>query len=556
MANLIKPPYPKLCGGSLARDLVVAYPVYDKGGATLRDVGPRSLHGTFGASTAAPAFGAGPYGAQLVFDGTNDYASIAALPLASTQRLTLSFWVYWATSADDDDLLMETSTNYNSNTGAFCVFWNASTGSANGNTGKLTVAIRGSAGQNAVYFNRPSAAVWHHILLAIDTTRAAAAGQVDLWVDGVAQTPTVWLTAGGTPTLTDQTWYLLSRAGTTLFASARLADLRVWTRLLTADEIARLVSDPWEQYRLPRFSSYIYVVPPSTVTWSGVVPVHESVDQSPIAYVEAIATPIDDATEPIDDGFETVEVDGDLLDASRVTVTPTSFGGSKIRGTFPFLFDHAYTIVFSVKTANGTINTLTLTFTTRRRMQGGQAIAHLIAQGESASPAIVHHIIRRATAAPGLVNLVIRPSGVAHASSALVHWVVIPRTGGVLQAHGAQVEYLVSEFAQQVLATIGALTGTAEVDPIVAGADMYGTAADAFTAGADLATTQSEGLAVIGADVERFSREVLATIGALTGTAEADQITVGALIAEVPVLATLDVDIQSLAQQDIEEAEP
>jgi hypothetical protein len=77
---------------------------------------------SFGASTAAPTWVTGKQGSGLKFDGTNDYLSTAAaIDLSSVSTITVEFWLNWDAYADNDDLAMEFSTNYNANTDSFMV---------------------------------------------------------------------------------------------------------------------------------------------------------------------------------------------------------------------------------------------------------------------------------------------------------------------------------------------------------------------------------------------------------------------------------------------------
>ncbi len=161
------------------------------------------------------------------FDGaTQSLQSSAPLDLsAAFDLLTLSFWLWWNGFANDDQLALEYSANFNTNAGAFIVDPNSDLGAfgfANsfGDGGQYRYAL----------FPRPSAAAWHHYLLVLSVT-----GVVNMaaYVDGVAQTLTSHIDTGG------QGWgnftlNVMSRNNASLWAAGRMTGLGIWTSGLSA----------------------------------------------------------------------------------------------------------------------------------------------------------------------------------------------------------------------------------------------------------------------------------------------------------------------------------
>ena len=96
----------------------------------------------------------------------------------------------WNGFANDDDLAMEYTPNFNSFAGGFLIDPNAPQ-----EEGKFGVAIGNGSARNNVFFARPSAGQWHHYAFVMDSA-AAAADQIKPYVDGKAVSFTK--TASGT----------------------------------------------------------------------------------------------------------------------------------------------------------------------------------------------------------------------------------------------------------------------------------------------------------------------------------------------------------------------
>jgi PKD repeat protein len=180
--------------------------------------------GTFGVAGAiAPNTG-------LAFNGTSDSGSIP-LNLSGTSKLTVEFWLKWNAYANNDALAMEFTPNFNENEGGFLVDPNA--GEYGGTFG---IAIGSDASRNSVFFQRPSAGVWHHYAIVLDTT-AAATNEITPYVDGSPVSFQQESAGSGQGAFADSTLYLMSRAGTSLFGNGALDELAIYNQPLAATTV-------------------------------------------------------------------------------------------------------------------------------------------------------------------------------------------------------------------------------------------------------------------------------------------------------------------------------
>jgi hypothetical protein len=146
--------------------------------------------------------------------------SSSVVTIAGNTVISVSFWL-WQNAFDNlDELMAESSTNFNSNTGAILIDPNSSA-----SAGNFAFAIHGSAAGNYDdnYFPRPTAAAWHHYLLVFNVGSSGAA-----WVDAVPQTINYVKQGTGGANFQNYTWYFMSRAGTSLFNAGRLAEFVLW----------------------------------------------------------------------------------------------------------------------------------------------------------------------------------------------------------------------------------------------------------------------------------------------------------------------------------------
>jgi YD repeat-containing protein len=202
--------------------------------------GSSTLVDSFGTSNAtvngSPTLGtagalSGDADTAASFDGLDD-AATANLSLSGTNKVTVEFWMKWNGFANDDDLAMEYTSNFNSVPGGFLIDPNAPQ-----EEGKFGVAIGNGGTRNNVFFTRPSAGVWHHYAFVMDSA-AAAAEQIRPYVDGKAVSFTKTASGTGAGNFANSSLYFMSRGASSLFGAGSLDEVAIYTRALDAATVA------------------------------------------------------------------------------------------------------------------------------------------------------------------------------------------------------------------------------------------------------------------------------------------------------------------------------
>ncbi|HEY2766808.1 MAG TPA: PKD domain-containing protein [Solirubrobacteraceae bacterium] len=208
--------------------LIDYYKLDETSGPTLLDSKGLSagsaVGGTFGLS--------GPIeqGAALGFNGSGDSGAIP-LNLSSTSKLTVEFWLKWNQYANNDALAMEFTPNFNENAGGFIVDPNS--GEFGGTFG---LGIGTDSNRNSVFFARPSAGVWHHYAIVLDST-AASGSEITPYVDGQPVSFQQESAATAQGPFANSTLYLMSRAGSSLFGAGALDELAIYSQPLSATTV-------------------------------------------------------------------------------------------------------------------------------------------------------------------------------------------------------------------------------------------------------------------------------------------------------------------------------
>ncbi|MGH8939735.1 MAG: LamG-like jellyroll fold domain-containing protein, partial [Actinomycetes bacterium] len=173
---------------------------------------------------------AGDTNAAASFNGTSNHAR-AALNLSATSAVTVEFWLRWNAFANDDDLAMEFTSNFNGNAGGFLIDPNAA-------IGKFGIGIgTGGSQRNTAYFDRPAPGVWHHYTIVMNSA-APAADQIVPYVDGQRVAFTKGNTGTGAGNFANSPLFFRSRNGTGLFGAGALDELAVYNRALDAAAVA------------------------------------------------------------------------------------------------------------------------------------------------------------------------------------------------------------------------------------------------------------------------------------------------------------------------------
>ena len=125
---------------------------------------------------------------------------------------------------------MELTNNFNEADGGFLVDPNSSYGS-------FAVGIGRGASRNVTLFPRPSAGLWHHYALVLNTT-APAAEEVVPYVDGEAVAYTKAESGTGAGNFANATLNFMSRAGSGLFGAGDLDEVAIYDRALSQATIS------------------------------------------------------------------------------------------------------------------------------------------------------------------------------------------------------------------------------------------------------------------------------------------------------------------------------
>lgn len=180
-------------------------------------------------------------GGALQFDGVNDFAkSVNTVTVAAnTTNWTFCAWVWWDAFANDDDLLVEISANSSNSgsDGAFLIDPNSSFPS-----GVAAFLVQDSSA-GSLYrtesIARWPAAEWVHIAAVFESAANSLQGEWTIYTNGVVASQTVNTTTKdqASQLRTAVTHNLMSRNGTSLFASGRLDDVGLWGSALDSTTI-------------------------------------------------------------------------------------------------------------------------------------------------------------------------------------------------------------------------------------------------------------------------------------------------------------------------------
>lgn len=167
----------------------------------------------------------------------------AAIDLSGRNVLTVEFFLKWTAFANNDAMAIELTVDGGATAGGFYIDPNQSGGA-------FQVSMKTAASQGTQNFNRPSAGVYHHIVLVIDRTVTVLNGAFKLYIDSVLQTATGSVDGSFSGNFANSTLYGMARAGTSLFATGSMDELVLYGTALsqariTAHYAARLTNPNW-----------------------------------------------------------------------------------------------------------------------------------------------------------------------------------------------------------------------------------------------------------------------------------------------------------------------
>ena len=204
--------------------------------------------------SGGPIWTAGRVGGALQFDGANDVGRTASAIQFGSKVATASFWLWWDAYANDNDIVMELSSDFSRNDGTFVIIPNSASPCNNGLQISIQDGVSGARFRTEC-FARPLENVWHHYAVIIDNSTTM--GDVKLYVDGVEQ-PSASIPNNEkdqSSVIRTDTMFLMSRAGSSWFGKGKLDDVRIYNRALSLDEIQALhsgsVSPTEEEFPAP-----------------------------------------------------------------------------------------------------------------------------------------------------------------------------------------------------------------------------------------------------------------------------------------------------------------
>ena len=159
-----------------------------------------------------------------LFDGTNDsLQSASAINLSSFNKISIAFWLWWDSFANNDDLAGELSANYNDTQGGILIDPNSATGSF-----QVGVNVVQASGDYTVgTFSRPSGGAWHQYVLILDISTNP--NTIVVYMDAVSQTFTYSdQSTTTTSVFANAAWNVMSRNNASLFGAGRMAELAIY----------------------------------------------------------------------------------------------------------------------------------------------------------------------------------------------------------------------------------------------------------------------------------------------------------------------------------------
>jgi tripartite motif-containing protein 71 len=211
-------------------DLAHFWPMGESSGSSLGDVAGEAPATIGSGVTLGEAGGlVGDASTSAAFDGSSGAAS-ASVNLSGTHELTVEFWLKWSSYAADDRLALELTPNFNEYPGGLLVDPDATPGS------DFAVAIGSGSSRNTVYFERPSAGVWHYYTFVLDT-EASAETQITPYVDGKAVSYTKTVSGTGAGSFAESTLFWMSRDASSLFGAGAMQDLALYAGKLSLGTI-------------------------------------------------------------------------------------------------------------------------------------------------------------------------------------------------------------------------------------------------------------------------------------------------------------------------------
>lgn len=179
-------------------------------------------------------------GGSFFFDGTNDYIISQNIDLSGTNAVSVTCWVKilnYREVNNSSNVVYEFSSNFNGFSTGFVVGF-ADGSSVWSGLYPVSVAVKGNAGYNLAGFAKTSVndLAWHHWSCIFDKSISGVEGL--FYLDGRQLSPisTPLQSDNGNNYAVDKL-YIGSRDGANIPANANIADIKLYNRALTAQEI-------------------------------------------------------------------------------------------------------------------------------------------------------------------------------------------------------------------------------------------------------------------------------------------------------------------------------
>lgn len=229
---------PTVSAGTAPDNTLLAHYKANAGSGTNLTDETGSYNGTLegGATWATGASGSGY---ALQFDGSDDYARSTGNVTAGTNLVTVSFWLWVDSYANDNDCAV----SLRGDTGGANTFWILPCSGAP-SSGKFSLQLQTADGYRIESITRPSAAAWHHYVITCDRTISGSDWRI--WVDGTEVSTTIDLDTGGSSTnnFAVQPLFFGTYSTTIYRLPSRMDDFRLYQGILTEDEIDYLYANP------------------------------------------------------------------------------------------------------------------------------------------------------------------------------------------------------------------------------------------------------------------------------------------------------------------------
>lgn len=224
--------------GDYSNGLVGYWPFNE---ASLNSVGgedfdDKSVNSSNGNEMGGVSLENGITGSSVKFDGVDDTITASGMDLSGTDVVSISFWMKWDETNQNDLIILEYSSNFNGSFGGFLINANpAGQGGAN----RLSFALRGNGGYNLANFDRPDDGEWHHYAAVIDKGEIAA-NEVIPYIDGKPIGYTKSHTGENTNNFGNENLFFMARNASSLFGQGSLDEVALWSRALSPTEIQQL----------------------------------------------------------------------------------------------------------------------------------------------------------------------------------------------------------------------------------------------------------------------------------------------------------------------------